>query len=107
MNWDGKTPFPFGQAGGGVPDDNRIFDASYLRIKNITLSYKLPSSLLKKCAIKGAKVYAAMDNVYIFTDYIGYTPESNTNGNSTTRLGVDYSTYPLSRRLIFGASLTF
>ena len=107
MNWDGKTPFPFGQAGGGVADDNRIFDASYLRIKNITLSYNLPSSLLKKFAIKGAKVYAAMDNVYIFTDYIGYTPESNTNGNSTTRLGVDYSTYPLSRRLIFGASLTF
>jgi hypothetical protein len=57
--------------------------------------------------IKGLKVYAAMDNVYIFTNYIGYTPESNTNGNGTTRLGVDYSTYPLSRRVIFGASLTF
>ena len=48
-----------------------------------------------------------MDNVYIFTDYIGYTPESNTSGNSTTVLGVDYSTYPLSRRIVFGASLTF
>jgi len=107
MSWDGKTPFAFGQSGGGIADDNRIYDASYLRIKNITLSYNIPSALLKKCSIKGAKVYAAMDNVYIFTDYIGYTPESNTNGNSTTRLGVDYSTYPLSRRLIFGASLTF
>ena len=67
----------------------------------------LPAKLLKKVNIKGAKLYAAMDNVFILTDYIGYTPESNTNGNGTTRLGVDYSTYPLSRRLIFGASLTF
>ncbi|MBR5385541.1 MAG: TonB-dependent receptor [Bacteroidales bacterium] len=107
MSWDGKTPFAFGQSGGGVADDNRIFSTTYLRIKNITLSYTLPASLLKKVNMKGAKVYAAMDNVYIFTDYIGYTPESNTNGNGTTRLGVDYSTYPLSRRLIFGASLTF
>ena len=107
MSWDGKTPFAFGQSGGGVADDNRIFDASYLRIKNITLSYNLPKSILEKVNIKGAKVYASMDNVYIFTDYIGYTPESNTSGNSTTVLGVDYSTYPLSRRIVFGASLTF
>ena len=107
MSWDGKTPFAFGQSGGGIADDNRIYSTTYLRIKNITLSYTLPASLLKRVNIKGAKVYAAMDNVFIFTDYIGYTPESNTNGNGTTRLGVDYSTYPLSRRLIFGASLTF
>ena len=107
MSWDGKTPFAFGQSGGGIADDNRIYSTTYLRIKNITLAYNLPANLLKKVNIKGAKIYAAMDNVYIFTDYIGYTPESNTNGNGTTRLGVDYSTYPLSRRLIFGASLTF
>ena len=107
MSWDGKTPYAWGQSGGGVADDNRIFSTTYLRVKNITLSYNLPKNLLKKVNIKGLKVYAAMDNVYIFTNYIGYTPESNTNGNGTTRLGVDYSTYPLSRRVIFGASLTF
>ncbi len=107
MSWDGKTPYVYGQSGGGVADDNRIFSTSYLRVKNITLSYTLPKNVLKKINLKGVKVYAAMDNVFIFTDYIGYTPESSTNGNGTTRLGVDYSTYPLSRRLIFGASLTF
>ncbi|MCR5520093.1 MAG: TonB-dependent receptor [Bacteroidales bacterium] len=107
MEWDGETPFAFGQSGGGIADDNRIFSTTYLRIKNISLSYTVPEKILKKVAIKGAKIYTAMDNVYIFSDYIGYTPESNTNGSGATRMGVDYSTYPLSRRLIFGASLTF
>ncbi len=107
MDWDGKTPNAFGQSGGGLTDDKRIYSTTYLRIKNITLSYNLPKSILEKVNIKNARVYASMDNVYIFTNYIGYTPESDTNGNGTTRLGVDYSTYPLSRKVIFGVNLTF
>lgn len=107
MNWDGTTPNAFGQSGGGLADDRRIFSTSYLRIKNITFGYNFPTKLLQKINIKGLRLYAAMDNVFIFTDYIGYTPESNTNGGGATRMGVDYSTYPLSRRVIFGVNLSF
>jgi hypothetical protein len=48
-----------------------------------------------------------MDNVKTFDNYPGYTPETNSFGNSNTMMGVDYSTYPLSRRLIFGINIVF
>jgi hypothetical protein len=107
MSWDGKTGYAYGQAGGGVADDRRIYDATYLRIKNITLSYTLPKSLLNKTLLSSARIYGSVDNVYTFTDYPGFTPESNTNGSGATRMGVDYSTYPLSRRFIMGVNLVF
>ena len=107
MSWDGKTGYAFGQSGGGMADDRRIYDATYLRIKNITLSYTLPKSLLNKTLLSSARIYGSVDNVYTFTDYPGFTPESNTNGSGATRMGVDYSTYPLSRRFIMGVNLVF
>ena len=107
MSWDGKTAFAYGQSGGGMADDLRIYDATYLRIKNITLSYTLPKNLLNKTLLSSARIYGSVDNVYTFTDYPGFTPESNTNGSGATRMGVDYSTYPLSRRFILGVNLVF
>ncbi len=104
-SWDGKTPFPFGNNLNNA--DHRIYDATYVRIKNITLSYNFPTSLLSKMRISALKIYASIDNVYTFTDYPGYTPETSSYGNGTTQLGVDYSTYPLSRRYTLGLNLTF
>jgi len=105
MSWDGKTPNAIG--GWNINDDRRIYDATFLRIKNVTLSYTLPKAFLGNSLLKSVRVYLSADNLKTFDDYPGYTPESNSYGNSTTRMGVDYTTYPLSRRLIFGASLVF
>jgi TonB-linked SusC/RagA family outer membrane protein len=103
VSWDGKTPvgLPWNEGN----SDWRIYDATYVRIKNITLSYTLPGSALKKTRISGLKIYASIDNVYTFSDYPGYTPETSSYGNSNTMMGVDYSTYPLSRKFTFGFTL--
>jgi len=104
MSWDGKTQNFFNWA-----DDthSRVYDASYVRIKNITLSYNMPATLLRNLKVKTLKIYGSIDNVYTFCDYPGYTPETSSYGNGTTQLGVDYSTYPLSRRYTLGVNLTF
>jgi TonB-linked SusC/RagA family outer membrane protein len=104
MSWDGNTQNTFNFA-----DDtnSRVYDASYVRIKNITLSYNMPSNLLKNLKVQRLKIYGSVDNVYTFCDYPGYTPETSSYGNGTTQLGVDYSTYPLSRRFTLGINLTF
>lgn len=104
-SWDGETPNPFGNNLNN--SDRRIYDATYFRIKNITLSYTFPKALLAKTKISELKVYATVDNVYTFTDYPGYTPETSSYGNGTTALGVDYSTYPLSRKYTIGLSMNF
>ncbi len=52
-------------------------DASYLRLRNITLGYTLPGSLAKSVRMKTFRIYGALENFVTFTDYKSYSPESN------------------------------
>ena len=105
MSWDGRTRYPY-----GANDDNsddRIYSTTFLRVKNITLSYNVPSRILDKVTLGAARIYVSLDNLKTFSDYPSYTLESNTRGNNTTRMGLDYITYPLSRRAVVGVNVTF
>lgn len=84
-----------------------VEDGSYLRLKNVTLSYDLPKSLLSKARIDRVKVYVTGQNLLTFTKYSGYDPEVNAYGGSSVALGVDYGTYPQSKTCIFGVNITF
>ncbi|MDR1121866.1 MAG: TonB-dependent receptor [Dysgonamonadaceae bacterium] len=105
-SWDGKTPNP---TWGSNPNntDLRVYDATFLRIKNIQLAYTLPRQALNRIKLKDIRVYMSIDNVKTFDNYPGATPETNSGGNNTTQQGVDYSTYPLSRKYTFGLNITF
>jgi TonB-linked SusC/RagA family outer membrane protein len=107
MSWDGKTPNIFGKWGDNN-SDLRIYDATFVRIRNIQLNYTVPASALPRLKVlKGASFYISVDNLKTFDNYPGVTPETNSFGNSTTQPGVDYSTYPLSKKYTIGAHLTF
>ncbi|WP_066627491.1 SusC/RagA family TonB-linked outer membrane protein [Labilibacter marinus] len=84
-----------------------IEDASYLRVKTITLSYNLPQKLLEKIKLNRVKVYATGENLFTLTDYTGFDPEVNAFGGSNTMKGIDYGTYPQTRNVIFGLNVTF
>lgn len=105
FSWDGKLPNPIGKNDNN--DDRRIYDATYLRIKNVTLGYTLPQNILTNTILNSVRFYVSLDNLKTFDSYPGYTPETNSFGNSTTMMGMDYSTYPLSRRCILGVSVVF
>ncbi|WP_244228279.1 SusC/RagA family TonB-linked outer membrane protein [Mucilaginibacter kameinonensis] len=70
---------------------------TYLRIKNISLSYTLPDALLKKVHIKGGSIYANAQNVLTFTNYKVGDPEQFSS----------YASYPIQRVLAFGLNLKF
>ena len=105
FSWDGELPNPVGSNQNN--DDRRIYDASHLRIKNITFGYSIPKKVLKNTILSNLRCYVSLDNVVTFDNYPGYTPETNSFGNATTMMGMDYSTYPLSRRVIFGVNVVF
>ena len=84
-----------------------IEDASYLRVKTITLAYDLPQKILKKINLERVKVYATGENLFTMTDYSGFDPEVNAFGGSNTMKGIDYGTYPQTRNVIFGLNITF
>jgi hypothetical protein len=106
MSWDGFTPYTLA----GKNDNNsdlRIYDATFIKIKNISLTYNFPKKILGSSIVKAAKAYISIDNLATFDDYPGITTETNTYGNETTQMGVDYTTYPISRRFTLGVNITF
>ncbi|PRD54188.1 SusC/RagA family TonB-linked outer membrane protein [Sphingobacterium gobiense] len=75
-------------------------DASYLRLKNVMLSYDVPSNWLQSAKLKGAQIYVSADNVFTITDYKGADPErSSTSGN--------FAQYPQARIFNIGANIRF
>jgi hypothetical protein len=81
-------------------DSRLLEDASFLRLKNVMLSYSLPSSLLKKTrAISGVRVYAQAQNLLTFSKFSGLDPEGTSN--------IYAAQYPMSRQFTFGLDLTF
>jgi CHASE1-domain containing sensor protein len=75
-------------------------------VKNIALGYNIKTAGMKKAGIQNLRVYAAGQNIFTFTDYRGYDPEVNANGNDTT-LGFDMSSYPQARSFSLGLNATF
>lgn len=83
-----------------------VEDGSFLRIKNISLGYTLPSKALFKMKVESMRVYVSADNIHTFTNYSGPDPEVSTR-NSVLTPGFDWSAYPRAFGLTAGVSLTF
>jgi TonB-linked SusC/RagA family outer membrane protein len=91
----------------GIFSSAIVEDASYLRLKNVTLSYTLPLKILQRAKIQSIRIYVSGSNLWTLTDYTGYDPEANTYGQSTTLIGVDNGGYPQSKIYQVGATLSF
>jgi len=83
--------------------DRFIEDASYVRLKNLTLGYTLPKSVLNVAGIEFIKIYATAQNLLTLTEYSGYDPEVSISGP----LNIDYGAYPNSRYFGGGISVGF
>lgn len=84
-----------------------IEDGSFLRVKDLTLSYNVPSSKMKKLGISKLQPYMTASNLITFTKYLGFDPEVNQWGNSGTVQGIDWGTYPQTRTFIVGLNVEF
>lgn len=84
-------------------------DAAYTRIKDVTLSYVFNPKTLEKLHIGGLTIYASGRNLYTFTDWIGWDPESDNfqRGVSNTDAGTTWEdNYPVTRSFVFGANIS-
>ena len=81
-------------------DSRFLEDASFLRLKNLMLSYALPQSILKKTHFfSTARIYAQGQNLFTFTKFTGIDPESTSN--------VYKAQYPTTRQFSFGLEVSF
>ena len=84
-----------------------VEDGSYLRIKDISLSYNISGKWMDKIGISKIQPYFTASNVYTFTKYKGFDPEVNQWGNSGAVQGIDWGTYPQCRSYVIGLNVTF
>lgn len=108
-NTDGKIPrLVYGDNisnGSAFPISENVEKADFVRVRNITLGYKVPTRLIDRAKISSLRVYANVNNAFLFTDYTGTDPEVSTNGNSNLSPGVDRNSVPMARTFTFGLTL--
>jgi hypothetical protein len=97
-----------------LPSTRYIENGSYLRLKSLTVGYRLPEATLAKLKMSRCFVYLTAENLFTFTNYTGFDPElsafsgkSNSTTNQNAAPGVDWGTYPQSRDFVIGVNISF
>jgi hypothetical protein len=88
---------------GGTVNSFTVTDASYIRLKNVQLSYQFKMG--SKKILRSASIYIAGHNLATITNYLGYDPDVNSTSSSTIRL--DRNSYPSSRTISLGGNFGF
>ena len=94
-------------AGRGSIFEEYVEDGSYVKLREISLSYALPTRLAGRAGLGAVEITASGRNLYTWTRYSGYDPETNLFGTSTVGRGNDFATYPIPRVFTVGARLTY
>lgn len=89
-------------------------DASYTRIKDVTLSYVFSQNLLDKLHLGGLTIYASGRNLHTFTKWVGWDPEQTTYGRGSGNSGANQqafaadwtNNYPLTRTFVLGLNVS-
>lgn len=99
--------------GAAIPQTGYLLNAAYLRLKNLTVGYTLPTAWTRDTGISKLRIYASGENVLEFSELRKYfdpeTTNSNTHVNPTTAAARSGNgmTYPFQRSYSFGLNLTF
>ncbi len=89
-----------------VQSSRFVSKGDFTRIKNISIAYTLPKSVIKN--IVAIRFFAGVTNLYTFTKYSGMDPEAaNTSSDSDPAQSFDYGAYPIPRTYTGGITLTF
>ncbi|WP_324679094.1 TonB-dependent receptor [Hymenobacter sp. GOD-10R] len=114
-----EAKYPQPGAGGITPGnqltDRTMFNASYLRVRNLTLGYTIQAALLQRAKLQSVRLYVTGQNLLTFTSYPGTNPETSINAgtfnngtnSSLIRPGLDQGAYPASRTYTVGVNIGF
>jgi len=95
-------------ANGTVNSSRYLYDASYIRLKNVSFAYNVPRRFLQQYQVQNARIYVNGTNLLTWTKYPWWDPEVNTDylaGNIS--LGNEFYSAPQARTIAAGIQLTF
>lgn len=96
-----------GQNGSYYTASNEVYDASYIKLKSITLTYQLPVRIATRMHIKDASMYASATNLFTISNYPGPDPEVSNNPYSLINGSNDVSTFPTVKQYNVGLRFGF
>ena len=93
---------------GAQPSSRFIEDGSFVRLRNVTLAYNLPKSIINKVKLSNVRLYVSGQNLLTFTKYSGWDPEVNADDIvSNIAIGYDFYTTPQARVIMGGLNISF
>lgn len=107
---DGKTPYILSTTTGTTLDSRWLYSSDYLRVKNLTIGYKIP---INPKFVSYARVYVSIENLARWDNYYGgYSPEAANTASSSSpggqsAVGLDYGGYPIPRIYTIGINVNF
>lgn len=93
--------------GSAMPMDINVFKGDFVKLRNVSLSYNLPSRWLERAKISSVRLYVSGQNLGIWSKYPGPDPEVSSNGGSNGGQGVDRNTIANARTYTLGANIGF
>jgi len=103
-NTDGRYPRLRKTNNSGDFTDRIVEDGSYLRLSNVTLSYRIP---LKSKWVRNLGVSVTARNLFVITNYSGWDPDVNSFSSGSQKIGVDWGSYPSAKSYLFGLNMSF
>ena len=98
--------YEFGSTLNNLHSNRLLEDASYLRLKNVSIGYTIPARLTDKVLLGNTRVYLNATNLWTLTQYTGSDPEVSTLDGSTSAQGIDFFTLPQVRTIVMGLNIT-
>ena len=90
-----------------INSSRHLYDASYIRLRNLNFYYKVPEKITKKLKVSEFKIFISAQNLAIWTEYEGWDPEVNREGSGAITQGVTYLSPPQAKVFTTGINITF
>ncbi len=100
-------PLPQNARNSFDPSTRFIDDGSFLKVRNIALTYELPQQVISRIKLSGLAVSLAMDNVYTFTNFWGQDPEVSIDPGSGNLPGYAEFKYPNNKQYVLSLNIRF
>ncbi|MGM9740389.1 MAG: SusC/RagA family TonB-linked outer membrane protein, partial [Candidatus Cryptobacteroides sp.] len=89
-----------------IPSDRMVYDASYLRLKSVSIGYTF--DLSKKTSwLRDITLTASGENLYLWKKYNGFDPDVSSSGDSSTLRRLDLGAYPKARTIVFSVQIRY
>lgn len=93
--------------GNSMPTTENISSTDFIRLKNVSLSYRLPTNWVSRARLSNVRIHVSGQNLALWTKYSGMDPEVSTNGNNAISQGIDKNQAPNARTFTFGLTAGF